>query len=287
MNSISEPLAQDERVTRAVEEYLAAWETGRRPNRQEFLAQHADIADALAECLDGLDFIRSAAPGLRQATGPYVQNYAIQPDGPLGDFRIVREVGRGGMGVVYEAEQISLGRRVALKVLPFASTLDSKQLQRFKNEAQAAAHLHHTNIVPVFATGCERGVHYYAMQFIEGQTLASVIADLRAQAQRAEKSADGRSTAAAEVQAAPVEEQAAQGPPAVDSWATLAGVVGEPPLPLAPSQTHAIAGISTERSTKDARFFQSVALSASRRPRHWSTPTNSAWYTATSNLQTY
>ena len=67
----------------------------------------------------------------------------------VGDFRILREIGRGGMGVVYEAEQISLSRRVALKVLPFASTLDAKQLQRFKNEAQAAADLHHTNIVPV------------------------------------------------------------------------------------------------------------------------------------------
>ncbi len=85
------------------------------------------------------------------------------------------------MGVVYEAEQISLGRQVALKVLPFASTLDAKQLQRFKNEAQAAAHLHHQSIVPVYATGCERGVHYYAMQFIEGQTLATFIAQLRAQ----------------------------------------------------------------------------------------------------------
>jgi serine/threonine protein kinase len=71
------------------------------------------------------------------------------------------------MGVVYEAVQISLGRRVALKVLPFAAALDAKQLQRFKNEAQAAAHLHHTNIVPVISVGCERGVHYYAMQYIE------------------------------------------------------------------------------------------------------------------------
>src|SRR5260370_105734 len=83
------------------------------------------------------------------------------------------------MGVVYEAEKVSLGRRVALKVLPFAAALDAKQLQRFKNEAQAAAHLHHTNIVPVFGVGCERGVHYYAMQFIEGQTLAALIGDLR------------------------------------------------------------------------------------------------------------
>src|SRR4029077_17562031 len=88
-----------------------------------------------------------------------------------------------GMGVVYEAVQISLGSRVALKVLPFASALDAKQLQRFKNEAHAAAQLHHQNIVPVYSVGCERGVHYYAMQFIDGQTLAAVIADLRRLAQ--------------------------------------------------------------------------------------------------------
>ena len=97
----------------------------------------------------------------------------------LGDFRILREIGRGGMGVVYVAEQISLGRKVALKVLPFAAALDQKQLQRFKNEAQAAAQLHHTNIVPVHYVGCERGVHFYAMQFIEGQSCAAILDELR------------------------------------------------------------------------------------------------------------
>src|SRR5207244_1148620 len=97
----------------------------------------------------------------------------------IGDFRVLREIGRGGMGVVYEAEQLSLRRRVALKVLPFAAAMDPRQLQRFRNEAQAAAHLHHTNIVPVFAVGTERGVHYYAMQFIEGQSVAALLDDLR------------------------------------------------------------------------------------------------------------
>ena len=99
--------------------------------------------------------------------------------GVLGDFHLLREVGRGGMGIVYEARQVSLHRRVALKVLPFAAVTDPKQLQRFHVEAQAAAQLHHTNIVPVHAVGCERGVHYYAMQFIEGETLARVIEELR------------------------------------------------------------------------------------------------------------
>jgi hypothetical protein len=82
------------------------------------------------------------------------------------------------MGVVYEAQQISLKRRVALKVLPFAAVLDPRQLQRFQNEAQTAACLHHTSIVPVYAVGCERGVHFFAMQYIDGQSLADLIREL-------------------------------------------------------------------------------------------------------------
>ncbi len=82
------------------------------------------------------------------------------------------------MGVVYEAVQISLGRRVALKVLPFAAAIDKSRLARFKIEAQAAALLHHANIVPIHAVGSDRGVHYYAMQFIDGRTLADMIGEL-------------------------------------------------------------------------------------------------------------
>ncbi len=99
--------------------------------------------------------------------------------GVLGDYRIVREVGRGGMGIVFEAVQVSLGRRVALKILPLAAAVDPRHLQRFQLEAQAAAHLHHPHIVPIFAVGCDRGVHYYAMQFIDGRSLADLVADLR------------------------------------------------------------------------------------------------------------
>src|SRR5260370_6882789 len=94
------------------------------------------------------------------------------------------------MGVVYEAVQISSGRRVALKVLPFAAALDAKQLQRFKNEAQAAAHLHHPHVVPVFGVGCERGVHYYAMQLIDGQSLAAMIEGLRPASRERERPVD-------------------------------------------------------------------------------------------------
>ena len=96
----------------------------------------------------------------------------------IGDYRVIREVGRGGMGVVYEAEQISLGRRVALKVMPRGIAKDHNGQERFRREARAAARLHHTNIVPVFQVGQDGEVVFYAMQFIQGQGLDVVINEL-------------------------------------------------------------------------------------------------------------
>src|SRR5262249_45927188 len=97
----------------------------------------------------------------------------------LGDYQILREVGRGGMGGVYEAQQLSLGRHVAIKVLPAHALLDARQLGRFQREARSAARLHHTNIVPVFGVGEQGGLHYYVMQFIQGLGLDVVLAELR------------------------------------------------------------------------------------------------------------
>jgi serine/threonine protein kinase len=170
----------DPRLLHAAQEYLAELEAGRRPEHAAFLARFPSLGDQLTPYLDALDMVHGAAPRLHSASERTTGDGAL-PMEPLGDFHIVREIGRGGMGVVYEAVQLSLGRRVALKVLPFAAALDAKQLQRFQNEAQAAAQLHHTNIVPVFGIGCERGVHYYAMQLIEGQNLAELIRQLRPQ----------------------------------------------------------------------------------------------------------
>src|SRR5438045_5775297 len=99
----------------------------------------------------------------------------------LGDFEIVRELGRGGMGVVYEARQVSLNRKVALKVLSGGLGLTPKAVQRFRREAEAAAKLHHTNIVPVYDTGEQDGTHFYAMELIEGPSLDHVIRRLRRQ----------------------------------------------------------------------------------------------------------
>jgi serine/threonine protein kinase len=172
-------------VLRILEGYLRQLEQGGQPDPDALLAQHPHLAEPLRACLASLEFLHDAALSLRGGGARPALPQAVSPpaaQGTLGDFRIVREVGRGGMGVVYEAVQESLGRRVALKVLPFAATLDARQLQRFKNEAHTAAGLHHSHIVPVYAVGCERGIHYYAMQFIDGSTLAALIAGLRQEA---------------------------------------------------------------------------------------------------------
>ena len=176
-------IPDDPRLLQAVHEYMQELEAGKKPDRRQWLARYPDLRDALSQCLEGLDILHQAAPmGYPTLLGaPSASGHAGEslPTNPVGDFQIVREIGRGGMGIVYEAIQLSLGRRVAMKVLPFAATFDSKQLQRFRQEAQAAAQLHHTNIVPVFAVGCERGIHFYAMQLIEGHSLDFVIRQIQ------------------------------------------------------------------------------------------------------------
>src|SRR5262249_33644427 len=111
----------------------------------------------------------------RQAKG----SATAAPLRQLGDYQILREVGRGGMGVVYEAQQLSLGRHRGIKVLPSHALLDARQLGRFQREARSAAKLHHTNIVPVFGVGEQDGLHYYVMQFIQGLGLDVVLDELR------------------------------------------------------------------------------------------------------------
>jgi serine/threonine protein kinase len=154
---------------------------GEAVDLEAIIGLHPDHAGPLRQLLPALEMMgelkRSAARDVGSIAPPD-QDPRLETS-VLGDFRIVREVGRGGMGVVYEAQQLSLDRRVALKVLPIAAAMDGKQLQRFQLEAHAAACLHHTNIVPVHAVGCERGVPFYAMQFIDGRSLADLINELR------------------------------------------------------------------------------------------------------------
>jgi WD40 repeat protein/serine/threonine protein kinase len=169
--SLSQDQAVESLLGRIAGEFTDRLQRGENPSIEEYAGQYPQIAELLRQVLPSLQVIDSVSP-----SDPVQANGSVP--GCLGDFRIIREVGRGGMGVVYQAEQVSLNRRVALKVLPFAATMDPRQLQRFQNEARAAASLEHPHIVPVHGVGCERGVHFYAMKFIEGRTLAELIAEL-------------------------------------------------------------------------------------------------------------
>jgi eukaryotic-like serine/threonine-protein kinase len=164
-----------------LEGYLESLEQGIAPDQEALLAAHPELADELRPYLDSLRLLHGATRDMcvPQLPSSYDAAGASPTVRQIGDYRIVREIGRGGMGIVYEAHQKSLNRRVALKMLPFAAVLDQRQIARFRNEAQAAAQLHHPHIVPVFAVGQEQGVYYYAMQYIDGQSLEQAITELR------------------------------------------------------------------------------------------------------------
>ena len=247
--STQSPKSQD-RLQQILLDYVEAAERGAAPERQGFIAAHPEFAEEIVDFLGSYhEFNRLAAPmrvnednvpkrredATAVALSPSLPNSVNSPQttgelGQLGDFRLLREIGRGGMGVVYEADQISLRRRVALKILPFAGGVDARQLQRFRNEAEAAAHLHHSHIVPVFAVGAERGVHFYAMQYIEGQSLSSLIVDLC-------NGADGKANGLGMPANVAKESQAAR-------------------------STQAAMVLSTAHSTRSNHYFQRVATIA-------------------------
>jgi serine/threonine protein kinase/Flp pilus assembly protein TadD len=169
----------DRKAAEVVAEITDRLHSGEPVDVAGYLARYPELEDRLRPALAALDLLAQFSSSAGSNGSPDRTCLGNETERTLGDFRLLREVGKGGMGIVYEAEQISLRRRVALKVLPFAATMDSRHLQRFHNEAQAAACLHHTNIVPVFSVGCERGVHFYAMQFIDGHPLSEIIRHLR------------------------------------------------------------------------------------------------------------
>jgi WD40 repeat protein/serine/threonine protein kinase len=166
------------------DEFVEAVRQGMRPSVEEFARRYPQHADEIREMLPALALMEQAksvadTPGDGAKSSAPAGRAAAPPLRQLGDYEILREVGRGGMGVVYEAQQLSLGRHVAIKVLPTHALLDPRQLGRFHREAKAAARLHHTNIVPVFGVGEQDGQPYYVMQFIAGLGLDVVLDELR------------------------------------------------------------------------------------------------------------
>jgi serine/threonine protein kinase/WD40 repeat protein len=159
------------------EEFIARKRRGEKPSLSEYTEKYPNLAADIRALFPALVLMEDLAEASPDSTGPHAGS--VSAPAQLGDYRILREVGRGGMGVVYEAEQQSLGRRVALKVLPPHALNDAQQVLRFEREARAAARLHHTNIVTVYGVGSHDGTHYYVMQFIQGLGLDGVLEELR------------------------------------------------------------------------------------------------------------
>jgi serine/threonine protein kinase/WD40 repeat protein len=175
---IDDDLSSADPLGQIADEFVEAIRQGQRPSVEEFARRYPAHADDIRDILPALVLMEKAkAPD--DAPVPGRQAIAAPPLQQLGDYQILREVGHGGMGVVYEAQQLSLGRHVAIKVLPSHALLDPRQLGRFRREARSAARLHHTNIVPVFGVGEQDGLHYYVMQFIPGLGLDLVLDELR------------------------------------------------------------------------------------------------------------
>ena len=165
------------------EEYSERMRAGEKPTIDEYVLRFPEHADLIRSVLPSIALVERVSINDSQQRGSDDSKSrnavaAGQPDA-LGDYEIVREIGRGGMGVVYEAIQRSLNRHVALKVISSLISGNSKHNARFRREAEAAASLHHTNIVPIYGIGEDRGLQYYAMQLIDGVTLHDVIECLR------------------------------------------------------------------------------------------------------------
>jgi serine/threonine protein kinase len=160
------------------DEFVQRQRRGESPSIAEYAAQHPELAAEIEELFPTIAVMERLKVHKQRGSGARVSLGGIRLE-RLGDFRILGEIGRGGMGIVYEAFQESLGRHVAVKVLPRQTLLTPSQLQRFQREAQTAARLHHTNIVPVFGMGEHEGFHYIVMQLIQGAGLDAVLATLQ------------------------------------------------------------------------------------------------------------
>jgi hypothetical protein len=167
------------------EEFVERQRCGECPSLTEYTSKYPELADEIRDLFPALVMIERLKPAIDDPSRPALDERinSLALDKPsisrLDDFRILREVGRGGMGVVYEAVQESMGRHVALKILSLSRRLGPTQIARFKLEARSAGRLQHANIVPVYGVGEHQGMHYYAMQFIEGHGLDAILDDLR------------------------------------------------------------------------------------------------------------
>jgi tetratricopeptide (TPR) repeat protein len=177
MSDIPSP-SRDDRIDGLIAEYLQAVEAGRPPDPNAWLEQHADVADELSEFLQDHQMWRQLAPQVTPAGIPGKRPGEL-PWPRLNGYELVREIGRGGMGVVYEAVELATGHRVAVKVLPAGFGKDATAVTRFQREGEASERLRHPFVVPVHARGCDGGTHYLVMELVDGESLDRVLASAR------------------------------------------------------------------------------------------------------------
>jgi tRNA A-37 threonylcarbamoyl transferase component Bud32 len=191
-SSHSEKSERDRRLDELVTSYLKAVEAGEKPNRQEWLARHSDLADELAAFIDAQEQVAQLAGSLRAPIlghdGDAADAPTLAPGEPttapgtlgtvryFGDYELLEEIARGGMGVIYKARQVSLNRLVALKMILAGQLASQADVLRFRSEAEAVANLDHPNIIPVYEVGEHEGQYYFSMKLIEGTTLAQEVA---------------------------------------------------------------------------------------------------------------
>lgn len=173
------PASSEEQLDCIVSQYVSDVRDGSAPDIETIYAAHPELAAELRELLPLV--ARLERWGTAKEVECVRQSLPIHfPLRELGEYRLIRELGRGGMGVVFHAEHRFSSRAVALKLLPFRLGADLSQRQaQFRLEADAIAKLRHPHIVPIYSFGEEAGFFYYVMQLIEGVTLAAVIQRLR------------------------------------------------------------------------------------------------------------
>lgn len=164
-------------IEELAEAFLARYRQGERPTLSEWAEAHPDLAKDILQLFPTLIVLEEAASWTPESK--HISESVSSIPEKIGEYLILREVGRGGMGVVYEAEQEALGRKVALKVLAFQGPPNPTRLQRFLRETRITARLHHTNIVPIHEVGEAQGIHYFTMQFIDGLPLDVVLQEVR------------------------------------------------------------------------------------------------------------
>ena len=157
-------------------EYLRAIESGGNPSRDDLLARYPQLASELREFFANHDRMGHLARPLREPTAAARSSVPGERIHYFGDYEVLEEIGRGGMGVIYKARQVSLNRVVALKMILAGRLANEQDIQRFHSEAEAAAKLEHPGIVPIFEIGQHAGQHYFSMGFVEGQSLAKRVA---------------------------------------------------------------------------------------------------------------